>query len=58
MAKKRKGIFEADRRMELRLRLAAKKAVEPAFAGGSRCLSIDAPEKIVLDRIINRVRKL
>ncbi len=58
MAKKRKGVFEADRRMELRLRLAAKKAIEPAFAGGPSSLSIDAPEKVVLDRIINRVRKL
>ncbi len=58
MAKKRKGIFEADRRMELRLRLAAKKAVEPAYAGGSRSLRIDAPEKVVLDRIIDRVREL
>ena len=58
MAKEKKGVFEADRRMELRLRLAAKKAVEPAYAGGPRSLSVDAPDKVVLDRIINRVRKL
>ncbi len=58
MAKKKKGFFEADRRMELRLRLAAKKASESAYAGGPRSLNVDAPERIVLDRIIDRVRKL
>ena len=58
MAKKKKGVFEADRRMELRLRLAAKRATEPVFAGGPKSLTIDSPDKVVLDRIIDRVRKL
>ena len=58
MAKKKKGIFEADRRMELRMRLAAKKAAQPAYAGPKGNLSVEIPEPELLNRIIHRVRHL
>ncbi|MCJ7568195.1 MAG: hypothetical protein MUO58_11715 [Anaerolineales bacterium] len=58
MAKKKKGIFEADRRMELRMRLAAKKATQFAYAGPKENLPIEIPELELLNRIIDRVRHL
>lgn len=58
MAKKKKGVFEADRRMELRLRLAAKRAAEPAYSSAASSLAIDIPEKEILDRLIMRVKRL
>ncbi len=58
MSKSRKRVFEVDRRMELRLRLAAKKAqsnkkeiLVPLYATG-------VPEREVVHRIIERVRRL
>ena len=57
MAKKKKGVFEADRRMELRMRLAAKKAAQLKFAGPRENLPLEVPEQ-ELNRIIDRVRHL
>jgi hypothetical protein len=58
MSKSRKRVFEVDRRMELRLRLAAKnaglnerEAFVPLYASGVH-------ERDVINRIIERVRKL
>lgn len=57
MAKKPKQVFEIDRRMELRMRLAMKEADETA---GSRPSQLDTKPlpKEVLDRVIDRVRQL
>jgi hypothetical protein len=58
MSKSRKRVFEVDRRMELRLRLAAKKAqsnskevLVPLYATGM-------PEPEVINRIIERIQRL
>jgi hypothetical protein len=58
MSESRRRVFEVDRRMELRLRLAAKKAESnkkeafvPLYASG-------IPEREVVHRIIERVRRL
>ena len=58
MTAKKKRIFDHDRRMELRLRLAAKKAGKPVLSGSQGGLIIELPEKDLLDRLINRVRRL
>jgi len=55
MAKKKRGVFEADRKMELRMRLAAKRAASGDRAG---VLSVELPERDLLGRIIARVRTL
>ena len=57
MAKK-KGVFEADRKMELRLRLAAKRAADPGFRMKDALIVLDAPETTVLTKLIERVRDL
>lgn len=57
MAKRNKGVFEADRRMELRLRLAAKKAGDPP-AKKQVPLEVQSPQREVVDRLIGRVRDL
>ncbi len=58
MAKKKKGVFEADRKMELRMRLAAKQATQLAYAGPEENLPIEIPELELLNRIIDKVRHL
>lgn len=51
-----KRLFEADRRMELKLRLAAKRAGD---AGGPETLDLAGrPDRETLDRLIVRVRQL
>ena len=57
MAKK-KGVFEADRKMELRLRLAAKRAADPGFRAKDSLVLMDMPEAGVLSKLIERVRDL
>ena len=57
MAKKNKGVFEADRKMELRLRLAAKEAAHPSN-GSKPILQVRVPEREMVDRIIDRVRTM
>ena len=56
MAKK-KGVFEADRKMELRLRLAAKRATEPDYRVRETIQTMD-PEAGMLNKLIERVRTL
>ncbi|MEJ2011991.1 MAG: hypothetical protein P8X64_07160 [Anaerolineales bacterium] len=56
MAKK-KGVFEADRKMELRLRLAAKRAADPGFHVKDS-LIVGNPEASLLNKLIERVRDL
>ncbi len=56
MAKK-KGVFEADRKMELRLRLAAKRATEPEYRVKETISAMD-PETGMLNKLIERVRDL
>lgn len=58
MAKKKKGVFEADRRMELRMRLAVKRARDGDRAGLPTYLNVELPERDLLGRIIARVRTL
>lgn len=57
MNKKAKDLFESDRRMELRLRLAIKRADE---SGRERAISLDSPlpPRELVDRLIDRVRRL
>lgn len=57
MNAKQKRLFEIDRRMELKLRLSAKKAVA-ADLPETGPLSLDAPGQEVLSRLIDRVRRL
>jgi hypothetical protein len=58
MAKKQKGVFEADRKMELRLRLAAKRAAESERSPKQKPLAIEIPELETVSRLINRVQAL
>jgi hypothetical protein len=57
MAKKPKPVFESDRKMELRLRLALKQAGE---SGREVPLQLEAspPPREILDRLIHRVQHL
>ena len=56
--KTNRRVFEVDRRMELRLRLAAKRAQEPLPAGPVGTLQFMFPEEDLLDRLIEKVRQL
>ncbi len=57
MNAKEKRLFEADRRMELKLRLSAKRAgAEDLVETGP--LATDPPERELVTRLIERVRKL
>jgi hypothetical protein len=59
MPKENRRLFESDRKMELRLRLAAKRAAIQAQANGSMAIEMEPlPERQVLDRLIERVRRL
>jgi hypothetical protein len=58
MRRKKRPIFRGDRRKELKLRLAAKKAQSK---GQSSAFAMEYgvfPERELLDRIIERVRRL
>lgn len=57
MAKKSKRLFETDKRMELRLRLAMKKA-ENNESNGSGSIDAHPPARELLDRLILRVERL
>jgi hypothetical protein len=57
MNAKQKRIFETDRRMELKMRLSAKRA-EAGDLPETGPLSPDAPGHEVLSRLIERVRRL
>lgn len=58
MAKKKKGIFEADRRMELRLRLAAKRAGDGSYRSDAGVIPFDIPKAETLNRLIERVERI
>ncbi len=57
MAKDRR-VFEVDRRMELKMRLAAKKAVAQGQTGELVLEVSGAPERQLVARLIERVRRL
>jgi hypothetical protein len=58
MAKDNQRMFEQDRKMELRLRLAAKKAATREPLAPMVQLVSEMPEPEVVVRLINRVRRL
>ncbi len=57
MNAKQKRLFETDRRMELKLRLSAKRAATEELEETGP-LATDPPEREVVTRLIERVRKL
>jgi hypothetical protein len=58
MAKKDKGVFEADRRMELRLRLAAKRAGDGNYRSSDSVIPFEIPKAEMLTRLIERVERI
>jgi hypothetical protein len=58
MAKKKKGVFEADRRMELRMRLAAKRAVDVSYRSLNTVIQVEIPKSETLNRLIERVEQI
>lgn len=58
MARKTKQVFKIDRRMQLRLRLAAKRAGGQGQSSSITMPYYDFPERELLDKIIERVRRL
>ncbi len=58
MAKKLKGVFEADRKMELRLRLAAKRAAQGEPSSEHKALAIEIPEVDTVSKLISKVQAL
>jgi hypothetical protein len=58
MAKDNQRMFEQDRKMELRMRLAAKKAATRELPSSVIPLVSEMPEPEVVVRLINRVRRL
>lgn len=57
MAKKDREVFETDRRIELRMRLAVKKASQNGKGQPVR-LEAALPARELVDRVIDRVRQL
>jgi hypothetical protein len=53
-----KRLFEMDRRMELKMRLAAKKANRQGQTGGLALELEGLPERQVVTRLIEKVRRL
>jgi hypothetical protein len=58
MAKKQKGVFEADRKMELRLRLAAKRAAQNKLPAEYKPLAVEIPEQDTVSKLISKVQAL
>jgi hypothetical protein len=58
MPRENRRLFEIDRRMELRLRLAAKKLGSRHPRGSQAIVVVDPPKREMVDRLIERVRKL
>jgi hypothetical protein len=58
VAKKSKRLFESDRKMELRLRLALKHVAETGGSGSILVLDGQQPPRELVNRLIARVRKL
>jgi hypothetical protein len=57
MNAKQRRLFETDRRMELKMRLAAKRA-DSIETTGTGPLMAEVPERELLTRLIDRVRRL
>jgi hypothetical protein len=51
-------VFETDRRMELRVRLAVKRAQEPMAAAAMGSIEALAPDEGLLSRLIERLQQL
>ncbi len=51
-------LFQQDRRMELRLRLAAKRAGKPHPAKAQRPPALEVPQVEIVQRLIARVQQL
>ncbi len=58
MNERQRRVFEVDRRMELKLRLVAKRAGITDAAGGTGPLSTELPGRDLVTRLIERVRRL
>ena len=58
MNDRQRRMFEVDRRMELRLRLVAKRAGISDTGGGTSPLHAEFPERDLVARLIERVRRL
>lgn len=58
MGKQPKELFETDRKMELRLRLALKQVAEAGVSGAALVLDGQQPPKELVNRLIAKVRKL
>lgn len=58
MAKQSKHLFESDRKMELRLRLALKQAADAGGSASTLILNGQQPPKELVTRLIAKVRKL
>ncbi len=58
MAKQSKHLFESDRKMELRLRLALKQVADSGGSGSTLILTGQQPPKELVTRLIAKVRKL
>ena len=58
MAKKKQGVFEADRRMELRMRLATKRAADANYRSSEGVITIEIPKADTLNRLIERVERI
>lgn len=58
MAKQAKHLFESDRKMELRLRLALKQVADTGGSGSNLILNGQQPPKELVTRLIAKVRKL
>jgi len=58
VAKHPKHLFESDRKMELKLRLALKQAVDSGGQGSVLNLEGKQPPKELVTRLIAKVRKL
>jgi hypothetical protein len=54
----KRGLFETDRRVELKMRLAIKRATEPMQARAIPLLLDAPPEPGVVGRLIKKVRNL
>lgn len=51
-------LFEVDRKMELKLRLAAKKAAHPSRPEPMSLDFLPLPERELVERLLDRVREL
>jgi hypothetical protein len=58
MNERQRRMFEVDRRMELKLRLVAKRAGIADSGSGTGPLNAELPERDLVTRLIERVRRL